>query len=180
MQFLFFHSSAGEGKRLKREKIGERAIELAFEGNLIAKQNFLLADAVRRAEKRQERAGVAADAPMLSRDAAVHGGLLRSPDARLAPASHGHGLHQRDLGCGARLAFVHEGREKFLKTVRGFFFKNDGLSEQSVAGAVAGRIALALRSDGASGKGSVGSRCLNLFIGSHKRIWPQINADGRG
>jgi len=93
---------------------------------------------------------------------------------------HGHSLHQRDLGCSARLVFVPEGGEKVLKTVRGFFFENDGLSEQSVAGAVAGRIAFALIGDGASGSGSVGFRCLNLFIGSHKRIWPQINADERG
>ncbi len=49
------------------------------------------------------------------------------PDTQLTPTGHGHGLHQQNLGCGARLAFVREG----------------------------------------IGKGSVGFRGLNVFIGSH-------------
>ena len=54
-----------------------------------------------------------------------------------------------------------------MKTVRVFFIEDNGLGEKSVAGAVAGRIALPLFGDGAAGKGSVGSGCLNLFISWH-------------
>jgi hypothetical protein len=48
-------------------------------------------------------------------------------------------------------------RKKLLRAIGGFFFKNDGL------------------------RGSVGVRCLDLFIGLHKPpSWPQINSEERG
>ena len=82
---------------------------------------------------------------------------------------------------GTRLVFVHVSREQLQKTIRGFFFQEHGLSEKSVAGAVAGGIAFALFGDGATGKGSVGAGGLNLLVGWHKKtFWPQINADERG
>jgi hypothetical protein len=109
---------------------------------------------------------------ILKRHVAVHGGLLCPPDSQLAPACHGHGLDQRDLGCGAGLEFVHIIHEQITliheKTVRRFFFEDYGLRQKAVAEAVAGGFLFALLGGGASRAGLC--RC-------HKTIQPHINAD---
>ena len=78
------------------------------------------------------------------------------------------------------MVFVEIGFEEFEEAAGDLFFEDDGLGEESVAGGIAGGIALALFGGGASGTGSVGFGCLNLLVGWHRIFWPQINADGRG
>jgi hypothetical protein len=132
---MFFFAVAGlagagfGGKWLKGQKIGEGAGELAIEDDLIAKQSFVWAGILPRAEQSQESAdGFGPDGPILESSIKIQGVFLRLPDARLTPASHRHGLYQRDLRRGARAVFVHESREEFLKAVRGFVLQDDGLS----------------------------------------------------
>ncbi len=79
----------------------------------------------------------------------VEGDLLHSPDSILAPAGGGDGVYQHGFGRGAGLVFLYEGVEQFEETAGEFGFQNDGFREQTMAGAVAGRVAFAFRGDGA-------------------------------
>ncbi len=102
---------AGGGTGLNFEKTGEGSGELAVEGDLVTKEELGRAGvAGRPAEGGEDPNGRGAETRILNRHVAVHRGFLRSPHAQLTPASHRHGLDQRDLGRGTRLVFVHVAR----------------------------------------------------------------------
>jgi hypothetical protein len=121
---------------------------LAVQGDLIAQEEFMGANALRgvaQSEDGAERTGFLGG--IARGDVMVEGDLLHSPDSILAPAGCGDGVHQHGFGGSAGLVFFDQGVEKFQETAGELCFQNDGFREQTMTGAVAGGVAFALRSD---------------------------------
>lgn len=101
---------------------------------------------------------------------AVETALLDSPHAELAPLGDGQGFDQRELRCSDGLEFEDVGFEQREETLLGFRFQNDSADGEAMPGAVARGGLFSPCRDRTFGKGSVGSRGLNLFDGSHLRF----------
>ena len=93
-------------------------------------------------------------------------GIFKSQDAHETPLSGDHALDKDLFDGGGGLELVPEGIEKPVEALAGFVGEDKGLSEEAVLGAVARGFALALRSGGAKGFGSVGAGGGFLFIGT--------------
>jgi hypothetical protein len=128
----------------------EGAGDLAVEGDLVAQEKFVDANALRggaQSEDCTERTrffgGIARGDVMVECD------LLHGPDSILPPARCGDGVYQHDLGGSLRLVFFEEGFQKFQETAGELGLQNNGFREQTMTGRVAGGVAFALRGDGA-------------------------------
>jgi len=83
-------------------------------------------------------------------DVAIEVGFLDAPNSSLPPAGRDDGFHQNGLGGRAGLMFVQEFIEQLVELGGIFLFQDKSVGEHTVAGAVAGGIALALGGDGSS------------------------------
>ncbi len=97
----------------------------------------------------------------------VESDFLHSPNSALAPTGCGYGVDQHSFGWRLRLMFFEQLLEKFKEIALLFDFQNDGFRQETMAGAVAGRVVLSLGGDWRFGLGSVGTGGLNLFRGAH-------------
>src|SRR6202035_3322466 len=88
-----------------------------------------------------------------------------------APAAEGHGFYEGEFVGGFGVEFGGEVGQEFQETLAGFAGEEDGLGEHTVFEGVAGGIAAASGSDGASGFSGVGAvGCELLFCELHTRV----------
>jgi hypothetical protein len=139
--------------------VGEGSEELAVERGFIPQEKIRRTGGFGGAAEGEDGADAGGSGGgVLEGDVAVEGGFLRAPDAELTPAGDGHGLDEGHLSLGVGLVFVDEGGEESEEAAFVLAFEDDGGGKELVAGAVAGGAALAFRSGGAAGEGSVGAR----------------------
>lgn len=74
------------------------------------------------------------------------------------------------LGGSLGLIFLDQAFDELEEAGSALSETHDGFGKQTMAGAVAGGVAFALRGDGAFGTGSVGAGGLNLLRGSHRDL----------
>ncbi len=160
--------SVSRGLGLEGHQTGERANELAVEGDFISEKDLRGTGAFGGAAKGESRAhGGRTSARILKGHVAVEGVLLHIPHAEQPPAGGGHGLDQHDLRGGGWPVFRGEGGEEFGETIGRFLGEDHAAAEQAVAGAAAGGVLFSGWGDGAFGAGSVGLRGLDLTLGGH-------------
>jgi hypothetical protein len=123
--------------------------DLPVEGDLIAQEEFVGANAFGGVSPRQQGAQRRVIGGRWQSYLVVEGDLLHSPNSPLTPAGGGDVFHQESLGGGARVVFLEEAFHEFDEAAGVLGFQHDGFRKESMAGTVAGGDEFSFRSDGA-------------------------------